>query len=175
VTGKTPRLLILCSLLVLLGGCGYYFPHVYDGPEKAVYMPNWKNRTDKLGLDNVMYQSLSVWFQKSDAIRITKDRANADLILAGEIVSIDLPSIGWNDDARSTDVKITLVVRYVLKDLKTGKILWEVPNDVLIEDYNTLNQNAGNEEEALAQIVDDISEKIYMGTLNALRRENMGK
>ena len=175
MTGKTPRLLILCSLLVLLGGCGYYFPHVYDGPEKAVYMPNWKNRTDKLGLDNVMYQSLSVWFQKSDAIRITKDRANADLILAGEIVSIDLPSIGWNDDARSTDVKITLVVRYVLKDLKTGKILWEVPNDVLIEDYNTLNQNAGNEEEALAQIVDDISEKIYMGTLNALRRENMGK
>jgi hypothetical protein len=175
VTGKTPRLLILCSLLVLLGGCGYYFPHVYDGPEKAVYMPNWKNRTDKLGLDNVMYQSLSIWFQKSDAIRITKDRANADLILAGEIVSIDLPSIGWNDDARSTDVKITLVVRYVLKDLKTGKILWEVPNDVLIEDYNTLNQNAGNEEEALAQIVDDISEKIYMGTLNALRRENMGK
>jgi propanediol dehydratase small subunit len=67
------------------------------------------------------------------------------------------------------------VVRFVLKDLKTGKILWEVPNDVLIEDYNTLNQNAGNEEEALAQIVDDISEKIYMGTLNALRRENMGK
>ena len=175
MTGKTPRLLVILSLLVLLGGCGYYFPHVYDGPEKAVYMPNWKNRTDKLGIDNVMYQTLSIWFQKSDAIRITKKKETADLILAGEVTYIDLPSIAWNDTARTTDVKVKLGVRYVLKDLKTGKILWEVPNDVWTEDYNTLNQTADNEDEALAQIIDDIAEKIYLGTLNRLRKLNRGK
>jgi hypothetical protein len=168
-----PRLLVVVlSLFVLLGGCGYYFPHVYDGPERAVYLPNWKNRTDKLGIDNVMYQSLSMWFQKSKAIRITKKKDTADLILAGEITSIDLPSIGWNNEARTTDVKVTLIVRYVLKDLKTGKILWEVPRDVWTEDYNTLRQTADNEDDALAQIIDDISEKIYLGTLNRLRKLN---
>ncbi len=172
MTGKTPRLLVILSLLVLLGGCGYYFPHVYDGPEKSVYMPNWKNRTDKLGLDNVMYQSLSIWFQKSKSIRITKNKDTADLILAGEITYIDLPSIAWNNNARTTDVKVKLGVRYVLKDLKTGKILWEVPNDVWTEDYNTLKQTADNEDDALAQIIDDISEKIYLGTLNKLRKMN---
>jgi hypothetical protein len=85
VTRTTPGLLVIFCLIFLLGGCGYYFPHVYDGPEKSVYMPNWKNRTDKLGIDAVMYQSLSIWFQKSKAIRITKKKETADLILAGEI------------------------------------------------------------------------------------------
>ena len=170
-----PRLLVISLVVVLLGGCGYYFPNVYDGPEKSVYMPNWKNRTNKLGIDAVMYQSLATWFQKSKSIRITKKKETADLILAGEITSIYLPSIGWNGDARATDVKVRLELRYVLKDLKTDTILWEVPNDVWTEDYNTLNQTAETEDEALKQIIDDVSEKIYLGTLDKIRRQNMNK
>ncbi len=175
MTRKKILLLVILSLGILLNGCGYYFPHVYDGPEKAVYMPNWKNRTDKLDLDNVMYQSLSSWFQKSKAIHLTKDKVSADLILAGEITSIDLPSIAWNGNARTTDVKVELVVRYVLKDLHNGKILWEVPNDIWTEDYNTLSRTVDNEDDALKQIIDDISEKIYLGTLDKLRKQNMAR
>jgi len=74
VTRTTPGLVVIFCFIFLLGGCGYYFPHIYDGPEKSVYRPNWKNRTDKLGIDAVMYQSLSLWFQKSKAIRIPKKR-----------------------------------------------------------------------------------------------------
>lgn len=170
-----PRLLVISIVVILLGGCGYYFPNVYNGPEKAIYMPNWKNRTSKLGIDTVMYQSLSKWFQKSKSINITKNKETADLILAGEITSIDLPSVGWNGNARATDVKVQLRLRYVLKDLKTDTILWEVPDDVWNEDYNTLNQTAETENEALRQIIDDISEKIYLGTLENIRRENMNK
>lgn len=172
---KKSLLVAILSVLLLLGGCGYYFPHVYDGPEKAVYMPNWKNRTDKLGLDNVMYQSLALWFQKSKAIHLTKEKGTADLILAGEITSIDLPSVAWDGTARTTDVKVQLTVRYVLKNLVTGKILWEVHNDIWTEDYNTLSKTVDNEEDALKQIIDDISEKIYLGTLNKLRKQNMGR
>ena len=172
MTRTTPGLLVLFCLVFLLGGCGYYFPHIYDGPEKKVYMPNWKNRTDKLGIDAVMYQSLSIWFQKSKAIRITKDKETADLILAGEITFIDLPSVAWDGNARTTDVKVRLGLRYVLKDLKNGKILWEVPNDMWTEDFNTLNQSADSEDEALKVILDEVSEKIYLGTLKTLREQN---
>jgi len=172
VTRTTPGLLVIFCLIFLLSGCGYYFPHVYDGPEKSVYMPNWKNRTDKLGIDAVMYQSLSIWFQKSKAIRITKKKETADLILAGEITFIDLPSVAWDGNARTTDVKVRLGLRYVLKDLKNGKILWEVPDDMWTEDYDTLNQSADSENEALKQIIDDVSEKIYLGTLDKLRKQN---
>ncbi len=166
------KLLIVSCLVFMVAGCGYYFPNVYNGPERSVYMPNWKNRTDKLGIDAFMYQSLSRWFQKSDAINLTKEKGGADLILAGEIISIYLPSVSWNDDARTTDVKVELTLRYVLQDLQTGDILWEVPNDIWTEDYNTLNESADSEDEAIKQILDEISEKIYLGTLDKLRRMN---
>jgi len=166
------RLIILLFLVVLLGGCGYYFPQVYDGPTRYVYMPTWKNRTNELGLDARIYQSLARWFQKSDAIRITKDKKNADLILAGEILYIDLPSVSWNGDARSTSVKVKLGVRYVLKDLQHDKILWEVPDELWTEDYAVQDIGTNAETRALAQIVDDLSERIYLGTLDKLREQN---
>ncbi|MCI5224920.1 MAG: hypothetical protein D3924_20185, partial [Candidatus Electrothrix sp. AR4] len=146
------KLLVFLSLFFLLASCGYYFPNVYSGPEISVYMPTWKNRTDKLGIDHLMYQSLSSWFQKSDKINLTKKKEIADLILAGEIISINLPSIAWNTNAQTTDIKVELRLRYVLKDLKNGKVLWELPNDLWTENYNTLTEKADSEEEAIEQI-----------------------
>jgi hypothetical protein len=164
------KLLFVLCLSLLLGGCGgYYFPSVYDGPEVSIYMPTWSNRTDKLGIDSTMYNSLSSWFLKSDKISLTKEKEGADMILAGEITSIHLPSIGWSGAARTTDVKVELILRYVLKDIKSGKILWEEPNQVWTEDYNTVAQQASSEDEAIEHILDDVSEKIYLGTISRIR------
>ncbi len=166
-------LVLLSSMLLLLGGCGYYFPSVYDGPTRTIYMPEWKNRTNKLGIDITLYKSLSGWFQQSEAVILTKNKEKADLILAGEIVSIDLPSISWGGDTVTTDVKIKLGVRYILKDLKTGKVLWEVPNELWTEDYPSRTLSSAAENRALTIIIDDLSERIYLGTLSKLRKENM--
>ncbi len=168
--------LMLCALaLLVLGGCGYYFPSVYDGPTRTIYMPQWKNRTSKLGIDINLYKSLSRWFQQSEAVILTKDKDKADLILAGEIVSIDLPSVAWGGDTVTTDVKIKLGVRYILKDLHSGKVLWEVPNELWTEDYPTRTLSASAENKALETIIDDLSERIYLGTLDKLRKQNMSK
>ncbi|NQS71697.1 MAG: hypothetical protein HQQ73_06030 [Desulfobulbaceae bacterium] len=155
----------------LLAGCGYYFPHMYEGPERVVYMPNWENRTNKLGLDNRIYQSLSRWFQKSDVVKLTKERTNADYILAGEIVDIDLPSVSWDGVTRATGINVKLIVRYVLKDLNTGEIVWEVPGKLYTADYTEKRVSAAGDEIALREIVDDISEEIYLGTLHRIRRQ----
>lgn len=138
-------------------------------------MPEWKNRTSKLGIDITLYKSLSRWFQQSEAIILTKDKSKAELILAGEIVSIDLPSIAWGGDTVTTDVKIRLGVRYVLKNLETGELIWEVPNEIWTEDYPAQTLSTAAENEALSIIIDDLSERIYLGTLSKLRKENMAK
>ena len=164
--------ILLASTFLMLGGCGYYFPSVYDGPTKTIYMPEWKNKTSKLGLDITLYKSLSGWFQQSKAVILSKDKSKSDLILAGEIMSIDLPSISWGGDTVTTNVKVKLVVRYVLKDLKTGKILWQVPSELWTEDYPSQTLNATAENKALEIIIDDLSERIYLGTLDKLRQEN---
>jgi hypothetical protein len=169
-------LVLFISLAVFTGGCGYYFPHVYDGPKKTIYMPQWKNRTSQLGFDAKIYQSLSRWFQKSNSIELTKNREDADLILAGEIVSIDLNSVSWSADARSTTTKVVFKVRYVLKDIKSDKILWEVPIETWTEAYSAEGGStlmAGNEREALERILTDISERIFLGTIDKIRRSNM--
>lgn len=172
----TRTVLVLCfSLSVFTGGCGYYFPHVYDGPTKTIYMPDWKNRTSQLGLDAKIYQSLSRWFQKTDSIILTKDRTKADLILAGEIISIDLNSVSWGADARSTTTKVELVVRYILKDINSDEIIWEVPREQYTEAYSIDGGSAlmaGNERDALKEILIDMSERIFLGTLEKIRKEN---
>jgi len=166
---------VVLFCLLLLGGCGYYFPHVYDGPSRIVYMPTWQNRTNKLGLDNKIFRSLAHWFQKSEKVALTKDKTEADLILAGEIISINLPSVSWDGVSDATATKVQLVVRYVLKDLKNGKILWEVPSKLYTADYNVKSANSAGDDIALAKILDEMSEDIYLGTLKKIRKQSMQK
>ncbi len=165
------RLLLITALLMIPTGCGYHFPAVatYDGPGKTLYMSQWKNRTSKLGIDTTLYRSLSGWFQQSEAITITRDKEQADLILAGEIVYIELPSVAWGDDTITTDINIRLTVRYVLKDLKTGELLIEVPSELWTEDYPAQMGTMG-ENKALKTIINDLSERIYLNTLTSLQQ-----
>lgn len=168
-------LILFVSFFLFLGGCGYYFPAVYDGPTKTIYMPEWKNRTSKLGIDITLYKTLSRQFQQSEAIILTKDKEKAELILAGEVLSIELPSIAWGADTVTTDVKVKLGVRYVLKNMVTEKLLWEVPNEIWTEDYPSQTLTTSAENEALDTIIEDLSERIYLGTLSKIRKENLSK
>lgn len=170
---KSLRRSVILFCLLLLSGCGYYFPHVYNGPTHIIYMQTWQNRTSKLGLDNKIYQSLAHWFQKSEKVILTKEKTQADLILAGEITSISLPSVSWVNVSNATVTKVQIVVRYVLKDLKTGKIIWEVPSKLYTADYAAQTVDSTADDGALAKILDEMSENIYLGTLQKIRKQDM--
>lgn len=163
------RFIPLCIVLVaLLVSCGYHNPYVYSGPERLIYISDWKNRTSELGLDSKIYQSLVRWYQKSGSITITKKREGVDLVLAGEIVSIHLPSRSYGANNTTTEVKIRLKVRYILKDIASGKILLEEPGEVWTKDYlvaSSVAETSDNEAEALDEIISDLSQKIYQKTL----------
>ncbi len=155
-------------LFVSLAACGYHNPYVYNGPPKSIYIVDWKNRTSELGLNTTIYQSLVRWFQKSGSIAVTKTKEGADLILAGEIISISLPSRSYNANRSAAEVKLILTVRYILKDLASGKVLLEQPAEVWTENYLTsvvTTTTKANEKEALDKIIEDISQKIYQTAL----------
>lgn len=164
---------ILVACLLVVSSCGYYFPHVYEGPRRVLYMSSWKNRTNKLNLDMKIYQSLSKWFQKTPSVDLTKERVGADYALSGEILSIDLPTVSWKTVSDATGTKVKLYVRYSLKDLKTGKILWDVNNILYSADYTVQAATSAADDEALSKIIDDMSENIYLGILNKLRKQQM--
>lgn len=157
--------------LLITTACGYHNPYVYTGPDKTIYITSWKNRTSELQLDSDIYQSLLQWFEKSDSLSLVSEKDGADLILAGEIVSIDLPSLSYGRANTTREVKLKLRLRYILKDLNSGKILFREPDTVRTEEYVISTSNSvtnANEEKALETIIDELSQDIYRQTLSSL-------
>ena len=167
---------ILPLFLVLTFGissCGYRNPYIYTGPSKTIYITKWKNRTSELQLNNAIYKSLLEWYQKAGSFKITRKKEGADFILAGEIHEIKLPSLTFNADNDASKVKVELTVRYILKDLTQDKVLFEQSKTTLTEDYDVSTSSAvtaDNEQEALDEIIDTMSETIYLKTLKKLMR-----
>lgn len=162
---------IACIALLITAACGYHNPYVYTGPDKSIYITSWKNRTSELQLESEIYQSLLQWFQKSSSLSVVSEKDGADLILGGEIVSIDLPSLSYSSNNTTREVKLKLRIRYILKDLKSGEILFQEPATVRTEEYVISSNNSitdANEDEALETIIDEMSQDIYRQTLLAL-------
>lgn len=157
--------------LILIASCGYRNPNVYNGPSKVIYATEWKNRTSELGLDSKIYRSLTRWFQKSGSLTTVREKDGADLVLAGEIVSIELPSLSYGTNNVATEVKVRLRVRYILKEISSNKVLLEVPSEIWTEEYlitTSSATNSDNESDALDQIIEDLSQKIYQRTVATL-------
>jgi Lipopolysaccharide-assembly len=174
---KTRKRFIPFVLLIglILPSCGYHNPYVYSGPGLDLYITTWHNRTNELLLDAKIYQSLVRWYQKSGSIKVTKKKEGAHLILAGEIISINLPSLSYGIANAATEVKVLLTVRYILKDIDSGKVLMEVGQETWTEQYkvgDSSSESSDNEKEALEIIIDDLSEKIYIQTLDLLSKHS---
>lgn len=166
---KTVRKYIpIVVLLFLVVACGYRNPNVYTGPPKAIYITDWKNRTNKLNLDSQLYRSLVRWFQNASSISTVRTKDGADIILAGEIVSLELPSLAYGTNLVATEVRVRLRVRYIIKEISTNKIMVEVPDETWTQEYlvsSNSNTNIDNENKALDIILDDLSQKIYQRTV----------
>ncbi len=164
-------ILLLIALAVGISSCGYRNPYVYTGPTKTIYITNWKNNTSKLQLNTEIYRSLLKWYQKSGSFKVTKKKSGADYILAGEIVSINLPSLTYNSANDSSTVEVKMTVRYILKDLVQNKVLFEQKKTTMSEDYTQSSDSAisaDNEQDALEEIIDNMSETIYLMTLKKI-------
>ncbi len=166
--------LIFFVTLPLLISCGYHNPYVHSGLAKTIYIATWKNRTSELQLSTEIYQSLLSWYQRNPATRVVRNKEEADLVLGGEIVSIDIPSLSYGANNITREVKLKLRVRYVLKDIKAGTILFQEPGEQRTEEYVVTNDNTADsdrESEALATIIDELSQDIYTRTLAILPEE----
>lgn len=68
-------------------------------------------------------------------------------------------------------MKVHLKVRYILKEIATQKVLLEVPSETWTEEYlvtSSSSTNSDNESEAIDEIIEDLSQKIYQRTVATL-------
>jgi outer membrane lipopolysaccharide assembly protein LptE/RlpB len=165
---KTAIRCALFAVLLCLAACGYRNPYVYNGPDKTIYITDWKNRTSELGINTKLYQTLMRWFQKSGSLHISSERQGADLILAGEIKSIYLPSRSYGSNRTAVEGRMYLTVRYILKDLQSDTVLLEEQNHTFSKDYLISNDSTvtrNNEDDAIDQALEDLSQKLYQRCL----------
>ncbi|MDK9707798.1 MAG: LPS assembly lipoprotein LptE [Desulforhopalus sp.] len=165
------RLCLLLSIILGVAACGYHNPNIYNGPHKSIYITEWKNRTSELGLDSKIYRSMTKWFQKSGSISTVRNKEGADLILGGEIVSLELPSLSYGINRLTAEVKVRLRVRYMVKEISTNKILIDIPDQIWEESYLVSANGAANmdnEAKAIDKIIEDLSQKIYQKTISGI-------
>jgi len=166
------RLFPLIVIVCIVAACGYRNPNIYNGPHKTIYITEWKNRTSELDLDSRLYRSLVKWFQKSGgSISSVRQKEGADLILAGEVISLELPSLSYGANNIASEVKVRLRVRYIVKEIATNKILLETPDHTYEESYlasSNFSAGADNESKALDKIIEDMSMAIYQKTIKGI-------
>ena len=173
--GMAAGLLIafLLSLLVTAGitGCGYRNPYMKNAAQgtvaKKLHTTTWENRTNELGLESKYLRILTSWFKKTGRINIVFDQENADLKLAGEISSINLPGIFYDSFDDALEIQIKLTVNFTLTETRSNAILWQEKNLTFTEQF-LLDPRGGqteyNKRRALLNIGDEIAEFIYLRT-----------
>ena len=179
---KTAASLILTFIILLpLQGCGYHNPYrqkiEVGEPAAVVYMKVWDNRTNELGLDNLIYRKTADWLQQSRHLRITRDSGQADYILTGTILSVNYPATAYSATDVASTLKAEVRASYQLTGRAAGKTVWRVEETLRQADYpagNDAVRSQSNKKEALETIADELGEQIYL-RITATLTGNRGK
>ncbi len=158
-------------LLWLLSGCGYSSPYKtqpkFVGETDGVmtlYLSMWKNQTNELGFQSMIYQDLIEWLKKSKMVRLTQDQQEAKYILDGTINSIRFEGLSYGRYEAAIEIRAITKISYALREKETDKILWQRTNYVRRDNFRVSNNSVStsdNKRIALAEISEDVAEEIY--------------
>ena len=170
------RLRVLAAAL-LLGGCGYHLRGQVAPPAgiHTISVPTFSNRTYEPGLELPFTENLRREVLKGKGLRLVTDRARADAVVSGEILSFRAvppvlvkPPKFPQDRRLPTRYRAILEVRVSVVSTGTGEVLWE---DTLegTEEYDAGDAPEGFEplareaqqREAIAAIAQDLMREAY--------------
>lgn len=158
-------------LVWLLSGCGYSSPYATqtkfaeetDGV-MTLYLSMWKNQTNELGFQAMIYQDLIEWLKKSKMVRLTQDQQEAKYILEGTINSIRFEGLSYGSYDEAIEIRAITKLSYDLRERETDKILWQRTNYIRRDNFIVENDSVStsdNKRMALAEISEDLAEEIY--------------
>lgn len=177
---KTPNLnknsILLFSLAILLGGCGYTTHSTLPVEFKTIAVSNFINKieiqTTNLeyktyypGLETKITNAIIDRFIYDGNLRITKEE-DANLILSGELLDYLRQPLRYSESDDVEEYRISLYVNIVLKD-NEGNVIWSKNNFVGETTYNTRGALAKTENTALDEAVADLARRIVNLTVEA--------
>lgn len=132
-----PALTVATVLLAGLGvaGCGYSTTRPFRTDAQTVHVEMFQSREFRRGLEFRLTESLVKRLEMDTPYSIAPLKT-ADLLVEGEILEVRQQSFGdsFKDD-KPREIGATVIVRYRIKDMRTGEILVEKPRFAHQESY----------------------------------------
>lgn len=165
---------IIFGLLLLLSGCGYYNPYVAHGDHPVtLHRSMWPNRTNEIGLENMLFQAQSDWLRKSPLINFADVKDQADYILNGTIDRVTYPEVSFGAHQQGIEGQAELTVSYSIIERKSGATTWQRQGVVWTQTFPMTQDPVrlqANRNAALRKIADDIGEEIYLHMINTMTK-----
>ena len=181
---RITSLICLFVSLLFLQGCGYHNPYTWNldnsRPTRSIYVSVWENRTNEMGLENLLFQKTADQLRQIRFLKITPDEGQADYILSGKVLGVDYPASSF--DASDTAVRLNARVRvgYQLANRASGKTIWQETETIRGESYPVLAiptdpeystaalRSQSNKMIALEGIAAEVAEHIYLRVTDTL-------
>ncbi|MGB9893798.1 MAG: LPS assembly lipoprotein LptE [Candidatus Saccharicenans sp.] len=152
---------IVWGLLALsLVACGYHLRgrgNFWPPQLKKIYVPVFKNSSGRFELDLKLTRSVINELVSRTGAVIVSERAQADGMLLGEILSFKVQPIAVTTTGAATRYKITVTTSLVFSDLINQRVLFSDNNFIYVEEYEV---PAGMDFETMeTQALDRVAEK----------------
>lgn len=126
---------VIMWLIVPLAGCGYSTRRPFTDDFRTVHVEMFQSRDFRRELEFQLSEALVKRIEMDTPYRIAPLK-RADVLIEGEILSVEQQSFGADfrfDQPR--EIGATVVVRFRVKDLRSGDILIERPRFIHQESY----------------------------------------
>jgi hypothetical protein len=132
----------LCAALACLAvspGCGYalagrgsFLPDYIQ----TVGIPIFVNNTAVFDAEQVLTTRVREEFISRGRYRVIPQAVGADGVLNGEIASISLTPVGFNDSQQASRYAAQIVLKVTFRDVRADKVIWENPSLVYREEFD---------------------------------------
>ena len=144
----------LCIVIALsLAGCGYRLAGQGSSlPEhiKIIVIVPFENRTTRPEIEQRVTEELALQFSKRGRYQVVKNRARADAMLEGAILSYRTLPVEFGDDALATRVEAIVTLEATLRDLSSDTVLWSQSGLIFREQYDVKSAEDISDQEIVA-------------------------
>lgn len=151
-------LLVVVTLTVLAGGCGYSHRRPFRSDVKTIWVKPFATKVFRRRIEMDLTTAIKRHIQMKTPYKLA-NAASADTILKGEVLDVKQATMG-RDFRRNVprETQLTLLVSFEWKDMRTGKILLERKR--WLQTYDYALPVGETEATALQGVIDRMAERI---------------
>jgi outer membrane lipopolysaccharide assembly protein LptE/RlpB len=119
--------LAFAAFIAAIAGCGYHFGAAGSGlpPQaKTIYVERFANRSRYNGMDDQFIRYLKDEIAQRKRLELVDDRAQADLVLSGELHYITTLAVATNAVSEPIEYTQTISADAELTDQHTKQVIW---------------------------------------------------